>query len=96
MKAVQRSKTRYVVYKGSMVAWQIMCHMNDQKWYVHSWRGDYMPQSGHDTPNAAAAAYGLDIGEWADREKTDEASPVARARAIIGSVLGRSREHSKA
>jgi hypothetical protein len=98
MTAVKRSKTRYVVYKGSAIAWQIMCHVGDAKWYVHSWRGDFLPQRGCDSPNAAAVAYGLEIAEWSEHEENEErAAPgaVARARAVIGNVFGRAREHSK-
>lgn len=96
MKAIQRSKTRYVVYKGPTIAWQIIRHMNDRKWHVHSWRGDYQPQHGQDSPLKAAAVYGLDITEWAHHKEGEAINPVARARAIIGSVLSRAREHSGA
>jgi hypothetical protein len=95
MKAVQRSNTRYVVYKQSAVAWQIICHVGDRKWHVHSWRGDYLPGRGYATPDEAAAAQGLEITEWADHEEKEVTSPVARARAVIGSVLGRNKEQSK-
>lgn len=96
MKAVQRSNTRYVIYSRSEIAWQIICHVSDRKWHVHSWRGDSLRQRGFDTPLEAAAAYGLQITEWADREERRAAGPVARAHAIIGTVLGRTGQHSKA
>lgn len=95
MKAVQRSESRYLVYKGSAVAWEIIRHIGDRKWYVHSWSGEYLPQRGQHSPEEAAEAYGLHVSEWGDREEPAPAGTVARARAIIGSVLGRAREQSK-
>lgn len=96
MKAVQRSETRYLVYKGTAVAWQIIRHIGDRRWYVHSYNGEYLPQRGQQSPLEAVQAYGLDVSEWADHEeKQAPAGALARARTIIGSVLSRTREQSK-